>query len=141
MLNNKGTGVVPASQPDAPDMVRDVFLFHAVMGVSQGAPLTVPSMARVLNRLDWVREELRELEEAAGQHDIVEYVDAVADAVYFLLGYLWDGGVSADQFYAAWREVQRSNTDKLTGPVRADGKRQKPDDWKPPAIARALRFA
>lgn len=38
-----------------------------------------------------------------------------------------------------WQDVHRANMAKTTGPVRADGKRLKPEGWQPPDIAGVLR--
>jgi len=37
-----------------------------------------------------------------------------------------------------FREVHRTNMNKLSGPVREDGKKLKPPDWKPPRIVEML---
>lgn len=83
-----------------------------------------------------VREELQELEEAKEINDRVEILDALIDIIVVSCGALHSLGVDAD---GAWKEVMRSNFDKVdprSGRVkkRQDGKILKPDNWEPPKL-------
>lgn len=68
--------------------------------------------------------------------DLPEAIDACGDIDYVVEGtrleFGTDGGPVAD-------EIHRANMQKGSGPVRADGKRLKPPDFKPPDIAAVLR--
>ena len=76
---------------------------------------------------------------AAGQMsdrpNIIEAIDGCIDTLVVTYGTLENIGVDAEPF---WDEVHRANMAKTTGPVRADGKRMKPDGWVPPDIGGVL---
>lgn len=67
-----------------------------------------------------------------------EAADGSADVIYTLFGLLLRLGINRNQFYRVWAEVTRANMDKADGPLRADGKRLKPEGWRPPDIHGAL---
>ena len=67
---------------------------------------------------------------------IADVADGVVDMVYVLVGTTLAMGIDLEDI---WAEVQRANMDKTTGPVRRDGKRLKPDDWRGPQVAAILR--
>jgi predicted HAD superfamily Cof-like phosphohydrolase len=63
--------------------------------------------------INFIKEELQELEEAVKNRDIVEVLDAIADITYVCLG----NGVMSfglkDKILPAYDEVQRSNLSKV----------------------------
>ena len=65
----------------------------------------------------------------------VEVADALADIDYVVQGAALTFGIPHD---AVFDEVHRSNLAKAGGPVRADGKKLKPEGWTPPDIAGVL---
>jgi predicted HAD superfamily Cof-like phosphohydrolase len=67
--------------------------------------------------------------------DLVEAIDGCIDLLVIAYGTLEDIGVDAEPFFD---EVMRANMAKKNGPVRADGKLQKPPGWTPPDIAGVL---
>jgi predicted HAD superfamily Cof-like phosphohydrolase len=86
--------------------------------------------------VDLIKEELAELEQAIGDQDSTEQLDALLDIIVVCSGALlsrkWDS-------HGAWAEVVRSNmakVDPTTGKVtkRADGKILKPEGWTPPQL-------
>jgi len=84
-----------------------------------------------------IQEEVRELQEAYDNEDKVETLDALIDILVVTTGALHSLGVDVD---GAWKEVMRSNFDKVdprTGRVtkREDGKVLKPANWEPPRLA------
>jgi len=88
-----------------------------------------------------IQEETKELEEANAAQDTVEILDALIDILVVTTGALHSLGVDAD---GAWKEVMRSNFDKVdprTGRVtkREDGKVLKPANWEPPRLAPFVR--
>ena len=88
-----------------------------------------------------INEEVEELKEANRLGDRVECLDALVDIMVVTAGALHSLGVDAD---GAWKEVMRSNFDKVdprTGRVnkREDGKVLKPDNWEPPRLAPFVR--
>ena len=100
-----------------------------------------PALVRRKSRLNLLREEMRELEDAVIDNDVGEVADAYADIIYIVLGSaIMHLGV--ERFCRVWREVQRSNMAKcVDGKIvmRDDGKILKPEGWTPPDIAGALR--
>ena len=91
--------------------------------------------------LDLIREETEELFTAVGNNNRVEQLDALIDIMVVTIGALHSLGVDAE---GAWREVLRSNLDKIdkdTGKVRKreDGKVLKPEGWQPPDLGKFVR--
>lgn len=83
-----------------------------------------------------IKEETTELQEAVDADDRVEQLDALIDILVVTAGALHSLGVNSS---GAWKEVMRSNFDKVdptTGKVRKreDGKVLKPDNWEPPRL-------
>ena len=86
--------------------------------------------------VDLIKEELAELEQAIGDQNATEQLDALLDIIVVCSGALlsrkWDS-------HGAWAEVVSSNTakvDPVTGKVikREDGKILKPEGWTPPQL-------
>jgi predicted HAD superfamily Cof-like phosphohydrolase len=91
--------------------------------------------------VDLIKEEAQELSAAIAAVDTVEQLDALIDILVVTVGALHSLGVDVD---GAWKEVMRSNFDKVdtrTGRVtkRADGKVLKPENWEPPRLAPFVR--
>jgi predicted HAD superfamily Cof-like phosphohydrolase len=91
--------------------------------------------------VDLVDEEVAELKEAIDTNDRVEQLDALIDILVVTTGALHSLGVNPE---GAWKEVMRSNFDKvdsITGRVkkREDGKVLKPEGWEPPRLAKFVR--
>ena len=72
---------------------------------------TIPSEQRCKLRVSLIAEELKELEEAIKDQDIVEVADALCDIQYVLSGAILEFGL-ADKFKELFDEVQRSNMSK-----------------------------
>ncbi|PRD55731.1 nucleoside triphosphate pyrophosphohydrolase family protein [Sphingobacterium gobiense] len=72
---------------------------------------TIPSEARCNLRVALIAEELKELQEAIENKDIVEIADALCDIQYVLSGAVLEFGLK-DKFNALFEEVQRSNMSK-----------------------------
>lgn len=71
----------------------------------------IPSEERCKLRVALIAEELKELEEAIHNKDIVEVADALCDIQYVLSGAILEFGLQ-DKFSALFEEVQRSNMSK-----------------------------
>ena len=69
-----------------------------------------PEKKIVKLRLDLIKEELKELEEAIKNNDLVEVADALTDILYVTYGAGHAFGLNLD---ACFNEVQRSNMSKL----------------------------
>ena len=88
-----------------------------------------------------VEEEVGELQDAISAEDRKECLDALIDIIVVAAGAIHSLGVDAE---GAWKEVMRSNFDKVdpkTGRVnkREDGKVLKPANWEPPRLERFVR--
>ncbi|WP_129714460.1 nucleoside triphosphate pyrophosphohydrolase family protein [Pedobacter sp. SYP-B3415] len=72
---------------------------------------TIPSAQRCRLRIDLLAEELKELEQAVAQNDIIEVADALCDLQYVLSGAILEFGLG-NRFKELFDEVQRSNMSK-----------------------------
>lgn len=72
----------------------------------------IPPKNRAELRLNLLKEELRELEEAIANNDLAEAADAFCDLQYVLAGAILEFGMG-EKFAALFAEVQRSNMSKV----------------------------
>jgi len=72
---------------------------------------TIPAMERCKLRIELLAEELKELQEAVDNNDIVEVADALCDLQYVLAGAVLEFGL-AEKFKDLFDEVHRSNMSK-----------------------------
>ncbi|NNE28085.1 MAG: nucleoside triphosphate pyrophosphohydrolase family protein [Saprospiraceae bacterium] len=76
----------------------------------------IPSEKRCELRVSLISEELKELEEAIEDNDLIEIADALCDIQYVLSGAVLEFGL-AEKFPALFSEVQRSNMSKACSTV------------------------
>ncbi len=81
-------------------------------------------------------EEVSELLAGMDKDDLVEMADGGADAIVVILGAMVNAGLDMRPI---WDEVHRTNMAKKGGAIRTDGKRLKPEGWKPPEIERLIK--
>ncbi|MFA7687967.1 MAG: nucleoside triphosphate pyrophosphohydrolase family protein [Moheibacter sp.] len=79
---------------------------HPVLDTPQ-----IPSEARCKLRVSLIAEELKELEDAIADKDMVEIADALCDIQYVLSGAILEFGLQ-NKFAELFAEVQRSNMSK-----------------------------
>lgn len=79
---------------------------HPVLDTPQ-----IPSKDRCKLRVELISEELKELQEAITNNDLVEVADALCDIQYVLSGAVLEFGLG-DKFKTLFEEVQRSNMSK-----------------------------
>jgi predicted HAD superfamily Cof-like phosphohydrolase len=94
-----------------PNPLNAVAEFHSTFKHPIEDNPVIPSEQRCKLRVSLIAEELRELEEAIKNKDIVEVADALCDLQYVLSGAILEfglGGIFKDLF----DEVQRSNMSK-----------------------------
>jgi predicted HAD superfamily Cof-like phosphohydrolase len=128
---------------------RNVAAFHKATGQPVSfVPDMRPDPRLVDMRMALITEEFDEtidallhlkrpdLTPALRVHYMAEAIDGLADLIYVCLGTGLALGLPVSE---VWDEVQRANMDKVSGPVRQDGKRLKPPGWSPPAIERIVR--
>lgn len=96
--------------------------------------------AKLKERINFIREELQELESACLAQDLVEQADALVDLVYVIKGTALMLGLPWSKL---WREVHRSNMVKERGMTKRGLAFDcvKPAGWKPPLIAKILKDA
>lgn len=71
----------------------------------------IPSEDRCKLRVELISEELKELQEAIEENDLVEVADALCDIQYVLSGAVLEFGLG-EKFKTLFEEVQRSNMSK-----------------------------
>jgi len=94
-----------------PDSLRLVADFHATFKHPILPLPTIPDESRCRLRVALIAEELKELEVAILEKDIVGVADALCDIQYVLSGAVLEFGLG-DKFKALFDEVQRSNMSK-----------------------------
>jgi predicted HAD superfamily Cof-like phosphohydrolase len=95
-------------QPDALNLVGE---FHKTFKHPILNQPAIPGEDRCKLRVALIAEELKELEVAILNKDIVEVADALCDIQYVLSGAILEFGL-AEKFNALFSEVQRSNMSK-----------------------------
>jgi predicted HAD superfamily Cof-like phosphohydrolase len=96
------------TQPDALNLVAD---FHKTFKHPIQPKPVIPTEDRCKLRVALIAEELKELEVAILEKDIVEVADALCDIQYVLAGAILEFGLG-EKFTALFEEVQRSNMSK-----------------------------
>jgi predicted HAD superfamily Cof-like phosphohydrolase len=84
---------------------------HPILDIPQ-----IPSKQRCDLRISLIAEELKELQEAIDDNNIIEIADALADIQYVLVGAILEFGLG-ERFRALFDEVQRSNMSKACNTV------------------------
>lgn len=95
-------------QPESLEMVAD---FHRTFKHPILSKPGIPDETRCKLRVALIAEELKELEVAILEKDIVEVADALCDIQYVLSGAILEFGLG-ERFKALFEEVQRSNMSK-----------------------------
>ena len=114
------------------DWYQDIVDFHKdVMCDEFPTKPYVPSDRLKTLRKELIMEEVKETLLAIDNDDIVELADGIADSIVVLLGTAVTYGIDIRPI---WDEVHKTNMAKKDGPMRSDGKRLKPEGWKPPDI-------
>lgn len=93
------------------DPLNQVAEFHKTFKHPVLEEPTIPSPQRCALRVSLIAEELKELEEAIEQDDLVEVADALCDIQYVLAGAILEFGLG-EKFKTLFDEVQRSNMSK-----------------------------
>ncbi|MEN0004674.1 MAG: nucleoside triphosphate pyrophosphohydrolase family protein [Bacteroidota bacterium] len=93
------------------DALNQVATFHRTFKHPILDTPSIPSEARCQLRINLLAEELKELQEAIADQDLVEIADALCDIQYVLSGAVLEFGLG-QKFKALFDEVQRSNMSK-----------------------------
>ena len=99
---------------EMPNALEAVARFHRTFQAPVLDAPTIPSAQRCALRVSLLAEELKELEAAIADRDIVEIADALCDLQYVLSGAVLEFGLG-HKFKALFDEVQRSNMSKTCG--------------------------
>jgi predicted HAD superfamily Cof-like phosphohydrolase len=94
-----------------PKSLQSVAEFHKTFKHPILPVPTIPDEKRCQLRVSLLSEELKELEQAIADKDIVEIADALCDLQYVLSGAILEFGLG-EKFKALFDEVQRSNMSK-----------------------------
>jgi predicted HAD superfamily Cof-like phosphohydrolase len=94
------------------DSLNQVAAFHRTFHHPVEHQPLIPAPERCRLRISLLAEELRELEEAIADNDIVAVADALCDLQYVLSGAVLEFGLG-EKFRALFDEVQRSNMSKV----------------------------
>lgn len=99
-----------------PDSLNQVAEFHKTFNHPIVADPAIPNKKRSALRVELISEELKELEEAIKDNDLVEIADALCDIQYVLSGAILEFGMG-EKFKELFDEVQRSNMSKACDTV------------------------
>jgi predicted HAD superfamily Cof-like phosphohydrolase len=94
-----------------PDSLNQVAEFHKTFKHPIVDEPAIPNEKRCALRIELIAEELKELEQAIKDNDLVEVADALCDIQYVLSGAILEFGMG-DKFKSLFDEVQRSNMSK-----------------------------
>lgn len=93
------------------DSLNQVAEFHRTFKAPILNTPQIPSADRCKLRVSLIAEELKELQEAIDNQDLVEIADALCDIQYVLSGAVLEFGLG-NKFVDLFNEVQRSNMSK-----------------------------
>ena len=93
------------------DPLNQVADFHKTFQHPILSSPTIPDEKRCKLRIELISEELKELEQAIVDKDMVEIADALCDIQYVLSGAVLEFGLG-EKFKSLFDEVQRSNMSK-----------------------------
>jgi predicted HAD superfamily Cof-like phosphohydrolase len=96
---------------DKLDSLNQVAEFHRTFHHPVVEKPAIPSEKRCQLRVALISEELKELEQAIADKDMVEIADALCDIQYVLSGAVLEFGLG-EKFRELFDEVQRSNMSK-----------------------------
>ena len=96
---------------DKIDSLNQTADFHKLFNHPVLQDPIIPDEKRCDLRVELISEELKELQEAIKENDLVEVADALCDIQYVLSGAVHEFGMS-DKFVKLFNEVHRSNMSK-----------------------------
>jgi predicted HAD superfamily Cof-like phosphohydrolase len=119
---------------------KDVKIFMEKFGQMVRTKPQFPDDKTMQLRLDLIKEELNELEEAMKTKNLKEVADALTDILYVTYGAGYAYGVDLDQCF---KEVQRANKSKLDEngkPIYNDqGKVMKGPNYTKPDLSKFVK--
>jgi predicted HAD superfamily Cof-like phosphohydrolase len=116
--------------------VKDINDFEKeVCGVVHPSIPTIVSEEKKKLRIDLIKEEINETLNAIEENNMIEIMDGITDSIVVLIGTAITYGVDLRPI---WDEVHKTNMAKKDGKIREDGKKMKPEGWKPPDVRNEL---
>ena len=119
---------------------KDVKVFMEKFGQMVRTEPQFPDDKTMQLRLDLIKEELSELEEAMKTKNLKEVADALTDILYVTYGAGYAYGIDLDQCF---KEVQRANMSKLGAdgkPIYNEkGKVMKGPNYSPPNLKQFVK--
>lgn len=100
-----------------PKSLTSVAEFHSTFKHPILSEPQIPDSKRCALRVSLLTEEVKELEEAIADQNLVEIADALCDIQYVLSGAILEFGM-ADKFKELFDEVQRSNMSKACKSIK-----------------------
>ena len=94
-----------------PNALNQVAEFHKTFKHPVVASPAIPSKERCALRVSLLAEEVKELQEAIADNNLVEIADALCDIQYVLAGAILEFGLG-EKFKTLFDEVHRSNMSK-----------------------------
>lgn len=110
---------------------RMVAEFHRRFSIAIGTIPAAPDEATRSLRVNLIKEEFDELQEALAQQDLSAIAKELADLLYVVYGTAVSCGIDLEPVF---QEVHRSNLSKVGGSRREDGKWVKPPTYSPACI-------
>ena len=98
------------------DCLNQVADFHTTFHHPIEKKPVIPAPKRCELRVELISEELKELQQAIEDNDIVEVADALCDIQYVLSGAVLEFGLG-EKFRELFDEVQRSNMSKACATI------------------------
>lgn len=111
---------------DAQDMVKE---FHKAFNHPIGEKPRMLVGNALERRIDWMREEINELEDSC---NMIDDLDALADLLYFTLGFFVEMGIDASVIFKIVHEANMAKLREGQIEYYPNGKVKKPDDWVSP---------
>jgi len=113
------------------DEQRMVAEFHRRFGIAIGTIPAAPDEATRSLRVNLIKEEFDELQEALAMQNLSAIAKELADLLYVVYGTAVSCGIDLEPVF---QEVHRSNLSKVGGSRREDGKWIKPPTYSPACI-------
>jgi len=122
------------------DEIQDVRQFNQKFGLMVNEVPVHLTQRKLLERIQFLQEELDEFKEAVENQSLADQADALIDIVYvakgtaIMLGLPWED---------LWLDVQRANMEKVRGVTKRGHLVDcvKPPGWKPPTTVEILKEA
>ena len=119
----------------------DVENFMITYGQEVNKKSKFPDKKIIKLRVDLIKEELQELEEAIKNNDIVEVADALTDILYVTYGAGHSFGINLDKCFDEVQDSNMSKLDENKQPIYSEnGKVMKGPNYYPPNLKKIIEL-